>query len=96
MTNRRQTKRLRGRAPSACPTKEGIARRPPVTVLADVIADVDGCIELPGIRTDPGCDHELHSLEVEGAMMALAVGARWNGWSVMDCGCRLGIVGRCE
>ena len=41
------------------------------------------------IRTDPGCEDDLHRLEVMGAMLALDVRGPWSGPTLMDCGCYL-------
>jgi hypothetical protein len=46
------------------------------------------------ISTDPGCHpsdpfFELHSLEVQGAMMALHIRGPWFDQTLMDCGCVL-------
>lgn len=40
-------------------------------------------------QTVPGCMTALHRAEFHGAVLAWAAGARWSGWTEMDCGCRL-------
>ena len=61
---------------------------------SDLISQGEGGYQLPGLTTDPGCDHPLHRAEVYGAMEAMSMGHRWNGKTQMDCGCQLWITGR--
>jgi hypothetical protein len=42
--------------------------------------------------TAPGCDHPLHRVEIQGAMMALMSNGPWTGVERMDCGCTLELV----
>lgn len=52
--------------------------------------DLDNSDDLV-VLTDPGCDRPEHRLEIQGASLAWAQGARWSEPSLMDCGCILTI-----
>jgi hypothetical protein len=52
----------------------------------------NSCADDWAIFTDPGCDLELHRIEVYGAMIALHESGPWPGATRMDCGCMLELV----